>query len=72
MSANKKSEEVVRKTYDTIGLAVAEYLDREGKKKQWMAEELEISHVTLMKKMRDNFEWSKSQVIHLRALGVSI
>jgi transcriptional regulator with PAS, ATPase and Fis domain len=72
MSANKKSEEVVRKTYDSIGLAVADYLEQEGKKKQWMADELEISHVTLMKKMRDNQEWTKSQVIHLQFLGINI
>ena len=56
----------VIKQLDSIGRDIQKWLDKEKRKRPWLAEEMEISSVTLLEKMKDDSKWKKSE---LQSLG---
>ena len=58
---------------DSIKERVGAYLEREGKTKKWMADELGMSTVTLYSKLNGETEFSFSQAIRLsEILGCNV
>lgn len=58
---------------DSIRERVGAYLAREGKTKKWLADELEMSTVTLNSKLNGETEFSFSQAIRLSdVLGCTV
>jgi len=58
---------------DSIKERVGAYLEREGKTKKWLADELDMSTVTLGSKMSGETEFSFSQAIRLsEILGCTV
>lgn len=50
---------------DSIKERVGAYLEREGKTKKWLADELDMTTVTLGSKLNGDTEFSFSQAIRL-------
>ncbi|MBR3223729.1 MAG: helix-turn-helix transcriptional regulator [Atopobiaceae bacterium] len=58
---------------DSIKERVGAYLEREGKTKKWLADELDMSTVTLNSKLNGETEFSFSQAIRLSdVLGCTV
>lgn len=58
---------------DSIKERVGAYLVREGKTKKWLADELDITTVTLSSKLNGDTEFSFSQAIRLsEILGCTV
>jgi len=58
---------------DSIKERVGAYLAREGKTKKWLADELDMTTVTLSSKMNGETEFSFSQAIRLsEILGCTV
>lgn len=58
---------------DSIKERVGAYLAREGQTKQWLAERLGMSTVTLSSKLNGETEFTFSQAIHLsEILGCTV
>lgn len=53
----------------TISKKVELGMKDQGRKKNWLAEQLEISRPTLDKKLKDNF-WVQSEIGKLHSLGI--
>lgn len=58
---------------DSIKERVGAYLEREGKTKKWLADELDMTTVTLSSKLSGETEFSFSQAIRLsEILGCTV
>lgn len=58
---------------DSIKERVGAYLEREGKTKKWLADELDMTTVTLGSKLNGETEFSFSQAIRLsEILGCTV
>lgn len=58
---------------DSIKERVGAYLEREGKTKKWLADELGVTSVTLNSKLNGETEFSFSQAIRLsEVLGCTV